>query len=611
MTARDEYASRLDRRVASERALARRFEAIARLRLAAFVAFGVVFWFSLVRPLVPASLLAIPAVAFIVLLILHDRVRRKRARLRRGAAYYERLLSRIEERWQGSGAEGERFSSPEHPYADDLDLFGSGSLFQRMSTAGTGVGEETLARWLLAPADRGEIEGRQGAVRELAVRIDLREAMWVEGDGSRRGVGSEALRRWASGPPVRFTRTDRLLARGAAVFGIVALIASIPPLFRAILSPAGLTDRAESGVWLLPLAILASWAVWRGLRERVAAVVSGVEQAELDLELVRSLLRVVEPERFDAPLLRRLMESLAVEGRPPSATIRELERLVALLDSRRNQFFFPIAALILWTSQLAFAIERWRESSGGAVLRWVSAIGELEALASLGSFHYEKPDYVFPRLVDGPARFVAAALGHPLIPAAVLVRNEVRLDGEPALLLVSGSNMSGKSTLLRSVGVAGVMAFAGAPVCASSLEISPLSIGASMRLHDSLQEGASRFWAELRRLRQLLDLASGPRPLLFLLDEVLAGTNSHDRRIGAEAVLRGLLDRGAIGLVTTHDLALAEIAEALGPRARNVHFEDRIENETIVFDYRMREGVVTRSNALELMRIVLKGIERH
>jgi DNA mismatch repair ATPase MutS len=184
------------------------------------------------------------------------------------------------------------------------------------------------------------------------------------------------------------------------------------------------------------------------------------------------------------------------------------------------------------------------------------------------------------------------------------VRNDVRLGPELRLLLVSGSNMSGKTTLLRSVGVAAVMAQAGAPVCAERLAMSPLSVGASLRAQDSLVEGSSRFFAEITALRRAAELAGGPRPLLFLLDELLQGTNSHDRRIGAAGLLRSLLSRGAMGLVTTHDLALAEIARALAPLAANVHFEDELADGALRFDYRLRPGVVTRSNALELMRAV-------
>jgi DNA mismatch repair ATPase MutS len=255
----------------------------------------------------------------------------------------------------------------------------------------------------------------------------------------------------------------------------------------------------------------------------------------------------------------------------------------------------------------AYAIEGWRARSGADVARWIDVVGEMEALAALAGYAYERPDEPFPAIVDEGPRVEAAELGHPLIPRAKCMRNDIALGGELRLLVVSGSNMSGKSTMLRTVGINVVLALAGAPVRARTMTVSPLQVGATLRIQDSLAEGASRFYAEITRLKQLVDLSRAQPPLLFLLDEILAGTNSHDRRIGAEAVVRGLIDRGAIGLVTTHDLALAEVAEALAPRARNVHFEDRMVDGKLEFDYRMRDGVVQHSNAIALMRAV--GLE--
>jgi DNA mismatch repair ATPase MutS len=256
---------------------------------------------------------------------------------------------------------------------------------------------------------------------------------------------------------------------------------------------------------------------------------------------------------------------------------------------------------------VALAIEAWRAVSGPAVAGWLAAAGELEALSALATYAYERPDEPFPEIVESGPLFEAEAAGHPLLPRAQCICNDVRLAAETAVLVVSGSNMSGKSTLLRTIGITAVLAQAGAPVRARRLRLSPLAVGTSMRIVDSLQAGTSRFYAEIQRLRQLVDLTQGPRPLLFLLDEILHGTNSHDRRLGAEAVVRGLLARGAVGLVTTHDLSLAAIVDRLAPRAANVHFEDHLANGRITFDYRMRPGVVQRSNALELMRAV--GLE--
>jgi DNA mismatch repair ATPase MutS len=289
-------------------------------------------------------------------------------------------------------------------------------------------------------------------------------------------------------------------------------------------------------------------------------------------------------------------------GRRPSEAIARLRRLVDLFDSRRNEFFKPIALLTMWDVHCALAIEAWRVRHGAAVAGWLAAVGRLEALGSLAGFAFEHPADVYPELDEAGPCFAAEGLGHPLMAETRCVRNDVTLGGATRVLIVSGSNMSGKSTLLRAVGVNAVLALAGAPVRATRMRLSRLSVGATLRIRDSLQEGTSRFYAELVRLRDLVRIAEGPTPLLFLLDEILHGTNSHDRRLGAAAVVSGLVQRGAIGLVTTHDLALSEVARDPDVRAANVHFEDRLDDGAMVFDYRMRPGVVQTSNALALMR---------
>jgi DNA mismatch repair ATPase MutS len=314
-----------------------------------------------------------------------------------------------------------------------------------------------------------------------------------------------------------------------------------------------------------------------------------------------------ERESFAPGRLSELQSGLSSDGHSAAQEIARLRRLIEYRDWELNQMFAVIAKPLLWSEQFAVAIENWRARHGRSIRGWLAAIGELEALSSLAGYAAEHPDDPFPGLATGGPLFDGHSIAHPLLPVTMAVRNDVRLDRGLSLLLVSGSNMSGKSTLLRAVGLNTVLAWAGAPVRAMSLRISPLAVGASMRLQDSVLEGRSRFYAEIMRIRLIMDLAARPVPLLFLLDEILSGTNSHDRRIGAEAVIRTLVVRGAVGLVTTHDLALSHIAEALDGRAANVHFEDQIEDGKIVFDYRMRPGIVTKSNALELMRSV--GLE--
>jgi hypothetical protein len=443
----------------------------------------------------------------------------------------------------------------------------------------------------------GEVRGRQEAVRELHDRVELREELAVLGAEVAGEIDSADLAAWAAEPPLAGSRGERIAAAALTL----GMLATVPFALYVFIQLAFVGQ--SSPLLLVPFLLVAMVAGFftRALHPRVQRIIGAVERREPALALLALLLGRLEQERFTSPRLVALHDALTSAGEPASRAIERLRRLVALLDARRNQFFVPIAGLLLWTAHLAFAIERWRQASGVHVARWIEAVGELEALLSFSSFAFEHPDFVVPEIVDGDATFDATAAAHPLIPASRRVANDVALGGDLRLLIVSGSNMSGKSTMLRTIGINALLALAGAPVCARRLRVSPMAIGASIRIHDSLAEGASRFYAEITRIRDIVNMRP---PLLFLLDELLAGTNSHDRRIGAEAIIRGLVERGAVGLATTHDLALAAIAGALAPRAANVHFEDHLDGDRVVFDYHMRPGVVTKSNALALMRAV-------
>jgi DNA mismatch repair ATPase MutS len=506
-------------------------------------------------------------------------------------SYYERGLARLDGRWAGSGEPGTRFLDEGHPNALDLDLFGTGSLYELLCTARTRRGADRLASWLLEPAPPMEVRSRQAAVAELRSRIDLREDLALLGADVPSGVDLDGLVQWGEAPAILVSRLARVLALVLAIFGVLGLAAWF----------------AGYGTLLLAvvLALEGGLALW--LRDRVRRVVDPLERRAHDLAVFYGVLDRLEREQFASPRLAQLRAALEVTGKPPSERIAQLMSLIELLDSRRNLYFAPLAAVLMWTTQLAFALEGWRLATGRAIRGWLEAVAEFEALCALATYAFENPADPFPELVEEGPVFDGEGLGHPLLPVERFVRNDVRLNGEVGVFVVSGSNMSGKSTLLRTVGVNAVLAQAGAPVRAARLRISPLTVGATLRVQDSLQAGRSRFFAEVLRVRQLLELARGPRPLLFLLDELFHGTNSHDRRVGAEAVVRTLAEAGAIGLITTHDLALTHIADELAPRAVNVHFEDQFVDGAVTFDYRMRPGIVQHSNALALMRSV--GIE--
>jgi DNA mismatch repair ATPase MutS len=345
----------------------------------------------------------------------------------------------------------------------------------------------------------------------------------------------------------------------------------------------------------------------RRLMKRVEHITKGAEGAHEELKLLAVILQRIEQEDFKSPHMRQLLQRMEAEGSVASRQIRKMGRLLELLDWQRNQLFAPIAILLLWQAHIAFALERWHRKFGGKIPLWFDAVGEIEALNCLSNYAFENPEEPFPEIVENTVCFDAKDLGHPLLPKEECVRNSIRLDGEHRLKIVSGSNMSGKSTFLRTIGIHAVFALAGAPVRAAALRLSPLSVGASIHILDSLQTGSSRFYAEITRLRQLMDLAQSKPPLLFLLDEILHGTNSADRLIGAEAIVHGFLKQNAIGLLTTHDLALTNIVSKIGPIAENIHFQDHIESGRIAFDYRVHPGVVQKSNAIELMRAV--GLE--
>jgi hypothetical protein len=584
------YARELERLRAEEARLTGHFNRLAVARGMVFIALVVLLWLGAIRG-TPSLRWALGAtVLFAGLMVWHERIVRLRDRGRRRIAWYERGMARLEDRWAGGGQQGDLYRSEDHLFADDLDLFGTGSLFELLCTAETPTGRETLADWLKRPAPAVVIAERQAAVAELKDRSELRVDLAVIGSRVGSGIFRDVLMQWGAAPaagiPVWLAPAGLLLA----LLNVFTLIAA---------TWWGLT------AWAPTLSFLASVVVSTMARARVRAIVAGVERPLRDLDHMAGMIERLEQESWSSPLLQRIGAELRTGDEPASRALARLDRLAGLLDTRRNQLFAPVGALLLWTTQLALAVERWRVRHGPFLGRWVTALGEVEALASIATYTAEHPECVQPELVEGPARLQAEELAHPLLPVRTAVPNDVTLSAAGVRAwIVSGSNMSGKSTLLRAVGVNVVLAQAGAPVSARRLVLSPLAIGASFRPQDSLQHGQSRFYAEIGRLRRTVDLLQGDRPVLFLLDEMLSGTNSYDRALGARAIVEHLVTNGAIGLVTTHDLALAEIADAMGPLMANVHFEDHLEAGQLRFDYRLRPGVVRRSNAVELMRSV-------
>jgi hypothetical protein len=506
------------------------------------------------------------------------------------AEYYEKGTARLVRNWESLDT-GQAFADPNHFYSKDLDLFGQGSLFQLLCAARTQMGRETVANWMRCPASIEEIRDRQAAISELRGRRELPESLAAAGPMQAFDSRPEFLKTWAAESCPPFPSWARPLA----------LLLALAALALPVLFWFGLLDLHN--LWVYAASVLAIQSFFAlAFRPQVKRVLESMGPLSVELPIVHELLEIVEREPFSSAKLRALAATLAHGGSAASSKIGHLQRLIRLLKERDNEVFTYVSFCLLWGTQFAMAIEHWRIRHGNELKAWVAALGEFEALISLSTYSYEHPGDTVPLLVEDSCVLEADGLGHPLLDEVTCVRNDVQLGDAVRFLIVSGSNMSGKSTFLRAIGLNVVLATMGAPVRCTKLRLSVLAIGAAIRVQDSVVDGRSHFLAEMQRLRRMIEIAT-ECPLLFLADEIMSGTNSHDRRIATEWVVRALMLRGAIGAITTHDLALTEIA-ANGSSGRNVFFEDSGESGNLSFDYKLRQGVLSRSNALNIAHLL-------
>ncbi len=566
------------------------------LVLGALGLLGGIVWAHL--PTLTWAAVAAMLIAFVALVMVHARVEAQKAVAAAGARFHERGLARLDGAWRkqpvSAFESGELFKMPNHPYADDLDLFGPGSIFHRLSQAQTRFGAAELAFWLRGGASSiAEARARQDAVRDLAPRASFRERLFALGAQ----LGDEKP---DPGPMLEW-------AEGKLTFDAPA---ALTPLFRILpILMVGSLVFASSlprGTFVGVIAI--ALAVTTPFRARASKIAAAAAARESGLSRYGDMLAEVEAEAFTAETLKRMQATLAASGGRATTEMRRLARIVAFVEARQNEVFrLFLAPLLLWDIQCVLALEAWRRRCGTHVRGWLDVLGSVEALASLSTLPFEDEGAVFPELVDEPT-FVAEGLAHPLLDPSKRVGNDASLAAPGHAYVITGSNMSGKSTLLRALGASVVLALAGTAVIARRLQVGPLRVVTSMRIADSLEKGVSHFFAELQRLKLVLDMAAGQGkgkpPVFFLLDEILHGTNARERLIGARAVVRGLVQKGAMGAVSTHDLAIGELERELPDRVKNVHFEEHVENDTMSFDFKLKEGVVQSSNALRLMRIV-------
>lgn len=569
----------------------RRGALLAHLRTATFLAsVGVglaVIFERLPRVWVLAALGCLAA--YVVLAVVHSGVLREESRARVLLALAQRGLARLTGGWRGFPQTGAEFLPEGHLYAADLDVLGQGSLFQRLDDTGTRAGAQQLAAWLLEAApDAAAVEARQQALRELAPLLDFRQALIAEARlaGDERADPSRFIA-WAEGTsPLSGIRWAFPIAHVLPVFTITAGLLAANDVIDAL------------PFWLGLGAQVAIVLATRGPLGRMWEALTLGDRGFVRFE---ETFRAIDAQRFEAPLLQSLKAGLG-EGPPVAARLKSFARLMGFAELRASGQLHPIInALTLWDILFLFRIDAWREGHGAGVRRWFEGLAQLEALASMASWPFERPADAWPTVDDGPVHFEADALGHPLLDAPVT--NDVALPGPGHAWVITGSNMSGKTTLMRTVGLNAVMALAGLPVCAASVRLGRAQVLTSMRVKDSLERGVSYFYAEVQRVKRLLDVTrANPQRCLFLLDELFMGTNTRERQSASKQLLQMLLDAGAAGAVTTHDLALCELADERSGLVRNVHFRDEIVDGEMRFDYRLREGVVTTSNALEVLR---------
>ncbi len=581
---------------------------VARLLLLAASAALVALLIAAAEGRLPMRYAGMPLVVLLAAIAWWLRIKEAQDRLARLVGLYDRALARVRGTAVQTGLTGEELRPTHHLFDRDLAILGPDSLFGALATVRTGLGQRALAELLLHPSTSvAEIRARQAAVRELAPELALRERIALLGVSTAQQLPATQFDRWLADPPTKFPRylpPVLTVLSATLVAGLLAGAAHWLP-WSTLLPNLGLITVLQAGL---------AWSV----RPRVLPLLEGGKRLQAQILMLRDGLQLLQRLDVQAPYLQALQARIPAQA---PRELRSLHSLFSIAEQRSKEYFYVISLLVAAGTQTAIAIERWRLRHGPAMRDWIAAWSHFEAMAALATYAHEHPDHTFPELIDPelidpelidtPHRpaFEVTGLAHPLLPNAV--PNAVTLDAETRLLLISGSNMAGKSTLLRTLGVNAVLAQAGAPVRATSARLTPMQIGASVALTDSLAEGRSRFLAEVERIRDILALTrpgehgeDSRAPVLFLIDEIFSGTNSLDRQRASDGILRSLIRQGAVGALSTHDLALTAIAEEPELHARNVHMASGSPEDPLAFDYLLKPGVNTSSSAAAILRML-------
>ncbi len=483
--------------------------------------------------------------------------------------------------------DGNEFVDEHHPYAVDLDIFGRSSLFQLINRAGTVDGAQLLKSWLVKASSKEIIELRQKAISELSPMIEWRQKLQAFGSfSSSSKENKQAFYTWLKGEDmIRSKFFFRIIPYAIIVF-FLSLLGGV------------VFGNLSQGFLLLPV-IISGYLLYKikdYSRATYDLTLTGVNM----LESVENIVHLIENKKFEHDYLINFQNHLKPKDMVASRKIKDLRKIFELLSLRGNQIFMILNITFLFDFILLALAEKWRASYKHEIAGWFDSIAEFEALSSVAAFAFANEGYVFPEIKENDFFFQGTNIGHPLMPDDQRINNDFELHGRGKSCIITGSNMAGKSTFLRTVGINAVLALAGAPVCADSFQISYFQVFTSMRTKDNLEENISSFYAELLRLKMLLEQIKESNSVFFLLDEILKGTNSVDRHIGAESLIIQLNKLDAFGLVSTHDLELGKLCEKNNQIA-NFNFSSRINEEEIIFDYKLRPGICQSTNASQLM----------
>ena len=566
-----------------------RYNMIATVRVLVFIAFLVliVFFASQKNGTALGITVLLFPLAFGFIVKAHQRIayRRRHAQFLREINQAEKDIAQLKLSGQDGGLE---YQDILHPYSQDLDLFGKNSLFQLLNRTETKGGRDMLAAWLLKPSTKDSIIERQVAIGELAQQIDWRQDFQASARHYiRQQSDTTPLLDWIS-------RKEPL----SKTYQIAAYVMPVLIMTSAI---ANLTT-AWPVVATVILAVISA-VVLNRFQKRLLTMWEQIAEHVSMLGAYADLLTRIEQSTFESSRLVALKGSIVNKNTNASSAIRKLYKILDFLNARSNFFYMMIDVVLLFDIHIINMAEGWKKKNEVNLEQWFGAIAEFEVLSSLAAFSFAHPQYQYAEIINNPVQIKAANMGHPLIHPSECIRNDFEMNQTGSIGIITGSNMSGKSTFLRTLGVNTVLALAGAPVCAQSFTISEVQLFTGMRTQDNLEEHISSFYAELKRIRQLLDMVDGDQPVLYMLDEILKGTNSHDRHLGAVSLAKQLSQTNSFGLISTHDLSLGELESEM-PHVRNYSFNSDIVDDKIHFPYKLEDGICRSFNASKLMELI-------